>query len=591
MPSSQILIILIAILLIGVLILLIILNKKSKNIDALYKKNKILERSSEYSKDGLLVITQAKEIITFNDVAKQLFFLYNQELGKAVILKMSDGKMESINTLIKANKERLEHFKSFSVEATLLKKRTEIPVRILFEAYSVSKKSSEYDTIIIISDISQELMVTKHRHRDLLTNLPNQSQAMLDIGVFMNKMNTTNKKFGLVLLEIDHFSDIRAILGHISTDLLIGKIVESLKYFAREIDSSVYQMTRNNFLLLIPEITTEIEVKDIIKIIRNDLSNLLDNEVTNIDLTFSTGVSFFPLSGNGIDMLIDNTYKALAKAEEKGNGHIVIDYEMSLDKDKNHELKLFTQMNDALENNQFELYYQPYIDMNSGAIEGAEALIRWKHPDRGLISPIEFIPLAEKTGFIIELGKFVVEEAVKQQKKWELFDFHKLPIAINLSLREIESGDMVDFVAKLLNKYQINPALLNFEITENIGMVNAEVAKKEFIALKKLGVSLALDDFGTGYASFSYLRDFPLDILKIDLAFISNIIENEEHQKIVKAMVNLGHNFDLKVIAKGIEDKETHDLIQSYKCDMAQGYYFSKPLPVFEFQELIRKEL
>jgi len=591
MPSSQILIILIAILLIGVLILLIILNKKSKNIDALYKKNKILERSSEYSKDGLLVITQAKEIITFNDVAKQLFFLYNQELGKAVILKMSDGKMESINTLIKANKERLEHFKSFSVEATLLKKRTEIPVRILFEAYSVSKKSSEYDTIIIISDISQELMVTKHRHRDLLTNLPNQSQAMLDIGVFMNKMNTTNKKFGLVLLEIDHFSDIRAILGHISTDLLIGKIVESLKYFAREIDSSVYQMTRNNFLLLIPDITTEIEVKDIIKIIRNDLSNLLDNEVTNIDLTFSTGVSFFPLSGNGIDMLIDNTYKALAKAEEKGNGHIVIDYEMSLDKDKNHELKLFTQMNDALENNQFELYYQPYIDMNSGAIEGAEALIRWKHPDRGLISPIEFIPLAEKTGFIIELGKFVVEEAVKQQKKWELFDFHKLPIAINLSLREIESGDMVDFVAKLLNKYQINPALLNFEITENIGMVNAEVAKKEFIALKKLGVSLALDDFGTGYASFSYLRDFPLDILKIDLAFISNIIENEEHQKIVKAMVNLGHNFDLKVIAKGIEDKETHDLIQSYKCDMAQGYYFSKPLPVFEFQELIRKEL
>ncbi|MBL0720981.1 MAG: EAL domain-containing protein, partial [Sulfurovum sp.] len=234
-------------------------------------------------------------------------------------------------------------------------------------------------------------------------------------------------------------------------------------------------------------------------------------------------------------------------------------------------------------------YYQPYIDMNSGTIEGAEALIRWKHPDRGLISPIEFIPLAEKTGFIIELGKFVIEEAIKQQKKWELFDFHKLPIAINLSLREIETGDMVDFVEQLLKKYQINPALLNFEITENIGMVNAEVAKKEFLALKKLGVSLALDDFGTGYASFSYLKDFPLDILKIDLTFISNIIANEEHQKIVKAMINLGHNFNLKVIAKGIEDKETHDLIQSYKCDMAQGYYFSKPLPVFEFQELIRK--
>jgi len=590
MASSQILIIFITILSIVVLILFIILNKKSKKADDLYKKNKILERLSKYSENGLVVIGSNGEINTLNDIAKELFHLSYSEVDKAIILKMSDGKMESISTLIKDNKERLEHLKYFSIEATLLKKRTEIPVRIHFEAYSISKKSTKYDILIIISDISQELIVTEYRNRDLLTNLPNQNKAMLDIGIFMNKMNTTNKKFGLVLLGIDHFSDIRAILGHISTDILIGKIVESLKYFAREIDSSVYQMTKNNFLLLIPDITTETEVRDIIKMIKNDLNKLLDSEVTGIDLTFSIGASFFPLSGNGVDMLIDNTYKALAKAEENGNGHIIIDYEMSLDKEKNNELKLFTQMNDALKNNQFELYYQPYIDINSGYIEGAEALIRWKHPNRGLISPIEFIPLAEKTGFIIELGKFVVEEAIKQQKKWELFDFHKLPIAINLSLREIETGDMVDFVAKLLDKYQINPELLNFEITENIGMVNAEVAKKEFIALKKLGVSLALDDFGTGYASFSYLRDFPLDILKIDLKFISDIIGNKEHQKIVKAMVNLGHNFNLKVIAKGIEDKETYNLIQSYNCDMAQGYYFSKPLPVFEFQELIRKE-
>jgi len=591
MLSPQILLILIAILSIVILILIFILSKKSTENSGLTRRVKILERSSEHSQDGLLVITQAQELITFNDMAEQLFLLYNKELAKAVILKMSDGKMESINSLIKANRERLEHFKSFSIEATLLKKRKEIAVRILFEAYFLSPKSSEYDIIVLISDISQELLVTKHRHRDLLTNLPNQSQAMLDIGVFMNKMNTTNQKFGLVLMEIDHFSDVRAILGHRSTDLLIGKIVESLRYFAREIDSSVYQMTRNNFLLLIPDITTEDEVKNIIKLIRDDLITLLDSEVTHIDLTFSTGVSFFPISGNGVDMLIDNAYKALARAEEQGNGQIVIDYEMSLDRNSNSELSLFRQMSDALNDNQFELYYQPYIDMGSGAIQGAEALIRWRHPDKGLISPIEFIPLAEKTGFIVELGKFVIEEAIKQQKKWELFEFHELPIAINLSLREIESGDMVDFVARLLGKYQINPSLIKFEITESIGMVNTSVAKQEFFALKKLGISLALDDFGTGYASFSYLRDFPLDTIKIDLAFVSNIIENEEHQKIVKAMVNLGHNFDLKVIAKGIEDKGTHDLIQSYGCDMAQGYYFSKPLPVFEFQELIRKEL
>jgi polar amino acid transport system substrate-binding protein len=194
----------------------------------------------------------------------------------------------------------------------------------------------------------------------------------------------------------------------------------------------------------------------------------------------------------------------------------------------------------------------------------------------------------EKTGLIVELGKYVLEEVLKQQKRWELFKFRQVDVSINLSLLELESGKFVEYVVQRLAHNHISPELIKFEITEGIAMISEEETSKQLLELKKIGISISLDDFGTGYTSFSYLKKIPANILKIDRSLIINIVENEEDQRIVKAMVELGHTLGMKIVVEGIEYKEMYEMILDMGCDYMQGYYFSKPLPVFEFQKLLR---
>ncbi|RLA73645.1 MAG: GGDEF domain-containing protein, partial [Epsilonproteobacteria bacterium] len=204
--------------------------------------------------------------------------------------------------------------------------------------------------------------------------------------------------------------------------------------------------------------------------------------------------------------------------------------------------------------------------------------------------PQNFFLTAKKIVLLLKLVELFTIKPTVNKKKWEIFKFKKIQVSINLTLREIETGDLVDFIIQTLKKHQVSPALVKFEITENIAMSNPEKTKKEFERLNKLGIKLALDDFGTGYSSFGYLNDFSLDTLKVDQSFVTDMVQNEKHRKIVHAMVDLGHNFDLLITAEGIEDKATYDMLKEFGCDIAQGYYFSKPIPVFEFQELIREK-
>jgi len=196
--------------------------------------------------------------------------------------------------------------------------------------------------------------------------------------------------------------------------------------------------------------------------------------------------------------------------------------------------------------------------------------------------------LMEKTGFIVKLGQFILDEVLKQQKRWELFKFKQIGVSINVSMVEIATGEFVEHVEKQLKYHRVNPELIKFEITEGMAMIDENETKKYFVALKKLGTSILLDDFGTGYTSFTYLKKFPADIIKIDKTLVDYILENEEDQRIVKAMIDLGHNLGMKIVVEGVENKEMVTMLNDFGCDFIQGYYFSKPLPVFELQELLR---
>ncbi|HFQ61281.1 MAG TPA: GGDEF domain-containing protein, partial [Epsilonproteobacteria bacterium] len=320
--------------------------------------------------------------------------------------------------------------------------------------------------------------------------------------------------------------------------------------------------------------------------IQKQLASFYKMQDVKLHLTASVGISIYPDSGTTRDLL-DKAYKALSQAQGYGDGRIQI-YEAEALVHDYDELLLHNEMHQAVEKNQFEVYYQPIIESYEKEVVSAEALIRWNHPKYGLISPDIFIPIMEKTGFIVELGKFVLEEVLKQQKRWELFKFKKIDVAINITLFEIDTKDFVENVAKQIQHHQVNPSLIKFEITEGSAMISEESTQKQFWNLKKLGVGISLDDFGTGYTSFIYLKKFPADILKIDKTLIDYILTNKEDQRIVKAMIELGHNLGMKVVAEGIENDRMSELLTSYGCDLLQGYYFGKPLPVFEFQKLLR---
>jgi len=548
-----------------------------------------IKKSSEAYKGGVIVISYSNEVLYYSRSTQELFGI-DRELNKktlqeASIIKIPDREATDIINILKEYKDDIIKSKEYVIRGKIVSEQDDIPIKILMGV--IGKPKPSY--VISFTDLRDELEISTSREKDQLTNLPNQNRAIHEIGIEMTKMHSEGRHFALILTSLDNFTDIRAMLGYQKTDRLISDISEYLLDISKKIDSSLYQIARNNFLLMVPDIKNSKEAEGVVKNMEQIFMGLQEYSNSQMHLTFSTGVSLYPQSGNSVDHMIDSAYKALSEAESKGRGYIVIDDNGDFSKGKHYEAELYNEMYEGLKRKEFELYYQPFIDMNTDKIVGAEALIRWNHPQRGLVPPGLFIPIAEKSGIIVDIGKFVIEEAIKQQKRWEIFKFNKLQISINLTLREIESGDVVSYIESMLNHHQVSPSSVKFEITENVAMTKADLAKREFDALKNLGVELALDDFGTGYSSFGYLKDFSLDTIKIDQSFVMNMKTNAEHQKIVRAMIGIGHTFDLQVTAEGIEDRETYEMLQSFGCDIAQGYYFSKPLPVFEFQNLVRE--
>ena len=549
----------------------------------------IFERTFKNANSAIVVIDDKTDVVYSNDMVETLFGSYSKMMSSEKLFLLENNQSISMKHLIENHKNHQTKDNSntniFSdVNARLLTSSDRVPVEIFFNSFRLKK--STY-TSIMMYDKSKELTPTELNRQDFLLDIPNQNQAIFDI----NEMILLNRKFALVLISIDDFYKLKGSLGQITTDLFIKKIVEHLKSFLVGVEGVLYSASSDTFLIKIPYIDVDEDIEGLANKIKNDIKAIMDAQSIPMDISFSIGANFFPFYGNGSTMLLDNTYKALLKAKEQGKCMIYIDKNIPTDYTKSDEFKLYNEMKVAIDEKQFELYYQPLFDIKTGVIIEAEALVRWNHPTRGFISPIEFIPIAKKTGLIIKLGEFVITQIIKQQKKWEIYNFPPIKVSINITLREIETGDLVSFIKSELYKNQIHPEFIKLEITENIAMTNAGIARREFMSLKKLGVSLGLDNFGKGQSSFGYLKTLPINSIQIDRMFVTDLVTNIEHQKIVKAIVALGHNFDLKVLVGGIEDKQTYDLLKSYGCDIVQGYYFSRPLAVTDFQHLLREEI
>jgi EAL domain-containing protein (putative c-di-GMP-specific phosphodiesterase class I) len=306
-------------------------------------------------------------------------------------------------------------------------------------------------------------------------------------------------------------------------------------------------------------------------------------------VTCSIGVAVFPTDGAPADSLIEHADIAMYRAKKLGRNNFQF-YTPAMNEDAMERVRIESALRNALERDEFVLHYQPQVDLASGEIVGMEALIRWQHPEMGMVAPNRFIGVAEETGLIVQIGAWVMRAACQQNQAWQQAGLGKLRVAVNLSARQFGAANLIADIRAVLAETALPPACLEIELTESLFMSDVTLAVELLHGMKALGVNLSIDDFGTGYSSLSYLSRFPIDVLKIDRSFVAEITRDSNDAAIVASIIALAHNLKLAVIAEGVETEEQLDYLRRHGCDEMQGYYFSRPLPAGEFEQLLRQQ-
>lgn len=424
-------------------------------------------------------------------------------------------------------------------------------------------------------------------HYDALTGLPNRLLLRSRIEHAVEKQkHHPDEKVALLFLDLDHFKMINDSLGHPVGDLLLKQVAQRLSSSLREQDT-VARLGGDEFVILLEGITRITDVNLIaqktIELIKQPY--LLDNQHEAVIGT-SIGITLYPDDATDLDKLLTNADAAMYRAKQNGrNTYAFYTEAISIEAEK--KLRRSNELRKALSNDELVLYYQPQIDIATGKICGAEALIRWQHPTEGLLTPWAFIGIAEETGLIHEVSKWVIQTGCQQLKKWQQKGLG-LTLSLNVSPKDFRYLDFHQFIQQEIEKHQLMANELELELTENGLMETTDSVMDMLLKLKQLGLSLAVDDFGTGHSSIAYLKHFPVDKLKIDRSFVKELDQNLADQKITETIVDMAKNFELKVVAEGIETQAQQDIITRLDCDIAQGYLYSKPIPIDEFERLLK---
>ncbi|HJX34664.1 MAG TPA: EAL domain-containing protein [Desulfatiglandales bacterium] len=471
-----------------------------------------------------------------------------------------------------------------------------------------SKKPLHEAALKALASISDEVALGIERKKaedkihylayyDSLTGLPNRYLFREFLKRSIEYANRYKHSYAVALIDLDDFSRINDTLGHDVGDELLkvvsSRLIKALRssdYVARIYDEEepIARMGGDEFIVLLQEINSAVNASTVARRILNSLSQAYELGGREIFVTASIGIAIYPDNGKDVENLIKNVDTALYHAKKMGKNNFQF-YSKSMNEASLELFTLETNLRRAIERRELMLYYQPKVDITTRKIVGMEALIRWKTPEGSLISPAKFIPLAEKNGLILPIGKFVMQTACIQNKIWQESCPEKLCVAINVSGLQFGQKYFVQDVLTALEDADLDPQYLDLEITETIIMIDPERAVRSLNELKEAGIHISLDDFGTGYSSLSYLQRLPLDAIKIDISFIRNVVTNPNDAAIVKAIIAMASNLRLKVIAEGVEDERQLEFLRENKCDIIQGYLFSPPVPVEEFFDLLTR--
>lgn len=449
-------------------------------------------------------------------------------------------------------------------------------------------KQKEAQIALQESEIRLEAFVQKVNYlayHDELTGLPNRNFLLKCLEEYFKKIQNSGKVFALVSINLNRFKNVNDTLGTEMGDLFLKTIAERLKHFIED-DAILSRMVADEFMFFIPNKEAIDELIHFSHTVHKKIEEPMIAKGFKFHITSSIGITICNENVKDIDQLIKQAQ--LAMHEAKKNGQSVMVYHPDMNKELFENLLLENELRQALDRQELVLHYQPQVNIETGEIIGVEALIRWNHQKKGMISPGRFIPLAEETGLIIPIGNWVLEHACNQLKVWNDKGIPPLRLSVNLSLRQLFQEDLVETVEKVVKKSKIKPEFLELEITESMAG-NTERVISILQSLKKLGVRISVDDFGTGYSSLSYLYSFPIDQLKIDQSFIMNLFTEENNKVIVSTIISMGQNLGLDLIAEGVETTEQIDFLRSYKCVGVQGFLISRPLPAAELEDLLSK--
>ncbi len=566
-------------------------------LDSLKSVNSQLTQSQDHLKDAQRMAKVGSW--NYNLVTKE--FSLSDEYYRMLGLKLN--KKITWNTFLefihKDDYERVLHVISL---ATQNGSEFEIRYSIILENKKVlhiqtkAKVRKKQNGLVKITGISMDItnevenkkIIEKLAYYDPLTGLANRTLLHDRMMKSLQQAKRSQKKLAVIFLDLDHFKLINDTLGHAVGDDLLIYISKLLQTQIREADT-LSRLGGDEFVILLPNINESEDAIFIAQKIQKVLQSKHHIGTHELYITSSIGVSIYPQHGESCDDLIRNADTAMYEAKNDGRNKFKL-YAQSMGNFIDKQLHLEQDLTDAVKGKkEIEVFFQPKIDANTKKISGAEALVRWRHPTKGLIYPDDFIYMAESTGLMIELGNLITEQSIAYIKELNNLGFNDLKIAINLSARQFQDSSLVPFISQILLKYEVDSSQVEFEITESISMKNMSATLKILSELKALGVSIAIDDFGTGHSSLAYLKKFPIDTLKIDKSFVMDITEDEGDKVIAQTIISMAHSLGMKTVAEGVETQAHVKMLQNMDCNILQGYFYSKAITKDEFTAFLKE--
>jgi diguanylate cyclase (GGDEF)-like protein/PAS domain S-box-containing protein len=520
-------------------------------------------------------------VTTWNPAAERMFGWTALEAIGHPVRTAPPGKMEEFQNL----GTRVRNGESINQVDLVRQRRDGSAININLSLAPLRDSAGRpYGYLSIAADITDrkaaEQQIEFLAYHDTLTGLPNRLLLQDRFEQAIAHAQRDGSRVALLFMDLDHFKGINDTLGHDAGDALLRQVAARLRECVRDTDT-ICRQGGDEFLILLPDLNHADDTVPVLLKLMERLQEPFNADGQEIATSISLGVALFPEDGGNFETLLKKADMAMYQAKDAGrNTYRFFDEAMNVE--ASEHLVLRNGLRRALERQEFVLHYQPQIDLASGAVIGAEALIRWNHPELGMVAPNRFIPVAEESGLIVPIGEWVLHEACRQAMAWRDADLPELTIAVNLSAVQFKRGDVEQSVIQALEKTGFNPALLELELTESILIQNVESVLASVKRLKLLGVKISIDDFGTGYSSLSYLKRFDIDKLKIDQSFVRDLATDPDDAAIVRAIIQMAHSLNLRTIAEGVETLEMLQQLRSFECDEAQGYYFARPMPAPE---------